>query len=159
MNTCGFCACEIKNNFCDFCKMTLDDKHIMTDGKRFNQEENFLGYPNRYGVHKSTPELMDLETIDLLCLLREARAFRSEVYQLRLLRHKAEEQTGMNDDVKEIAETTYSEYENATRKVWVIENIIKNRLGYFPQKVTQNFLNMYLDRMEKSEKKIMKMKK
>lgn len=159
MKTCGFCASEVKNKYCDFCEMELESKHIMIDGKRFDQAKSFLGYPNRKDIHKSTPELMELETIDLLCLLREARSFRAEVYQLRLLRHRAEEQSGMNHDVKEIAETTYTEYEQATRKVWVIENIIKERLGYFPQKVTENFLNMYLDRMEKSEKKVMKIRK
>ncbi|MFG6121155.1 hypothetical protein [Thalassobacillus sp. B23F22_16] len=159
MNTCGFCASDINDKYCNFCQMELDDKHIMQDGKRLNQAKKFLGYPDRTEVYKSTKELMKLETIHLLCLLREARSIRAEVYKLRLLRHQAEEQQGMNNEIESLENYTYDEYESATRKVWVIENIIKDRLGYFPQKVTNNFLNMYLERMEQSEKKKMFMKK
>lgn len=159
MKTCGFCASEINDKYCDFCQMELKDKYVMLDGKRLNQTKSFLGYPDRTEVYKNTKELMELETIHLLCLLREARSIRAEVYKLRLLRHQAEEQHGMSDDVKTLESHTYSEYESATRKVWVIENIIKDRLGYYPQKVTNNFLSMYLERMKKSEKKKMIMKK
>lgn len=155
MNTCGFCASEIDNNFCSFCEMELQDKHIMIDGHRFNQAERFEGYPAAHEIHKSTSELMKEDTIRLLCLLREARSARAEVYQLRILRHQAEKESGMTDDVKDIEEQTFNEYEKSTRKVWVIENIIKERLGYFPQRVTNNFLNMYLDRMKASEEKKM----
>src|SRR5699024_7560497 len=155
MLTCGFCASKINGNYCGFCDMELKEKHIMKDGKRLNQAKKFLGYPNSTEIHRSTPELMELETIELLCLLREARSFRADCYKLRLLRHQAEEQTGINEDVQNIEESTFYEYEHATRKVWVIENIIKDRLGYFPQKVTKNFLNMYLERMHESEQKSM----
>lgn len=152
MLTCAFCGSEIKNKFCAFCEMELQDRHIMRDGKRLNQAEKFLGYPSSSQIHQSTSDLMGMETITLLCLLREARSFRAEVYKLRLLRHKAEEETGFNEDVEEIEEYTFTEYEQATRKVWVIENIIKDRLGYFPERVTMNFLNQYIERMKRSER-------
>jgi len=158
MKTCGFCASEINDNYCDFCQMELEDRYIMLDGKRLGQPKKFIGYPNTSEIFKRTSELMALETIDLLCLLREARTFRAEVYKLRLLRHKAEEQSGMTENIQKIEEQSYSEYEQATRKVWVIENIIKDRLGYFPEKVTNNFLNMYIERMQKSDKKVMKLR-
>lgn len=159
MITCAFCGSEIKENYCAFCEMELTNKYIMKDGKRLNQAEKFLGYPSRHEIYKSTKELMKLETIHLLCLLREARSIRAEVYKLRLLRHQAEEQKGMNNEIESLENYTYDEYESSTRKVWVIENIIKDRLGYFPQKVTNNFLNMYLERMEQSEKKKMFLRK
>lgn len=159
MLTCGFCASEIKNQYCAFCEMNLKEKHIMKDGERFDQTKRFWGYPDAAEIHRSTPELMQLETIELLCLLREARSFRAECYKLRLLRHQAEEQTGITESVQSIDEHSFNEYERATRKVWVIENIIKDRLGYFPQKVTKNFLNMYLERMEESEQKKMFIRK
>lgn len=159
MFTCAFCGSEVEEEYCAFCEMELTNKYIMKDGKRLNQAEKFLGYPNRSEVYKSTKELMKLETIHLLCLLREARSIRAEVYKLRLLRHQAEEQYGLNEDVESLENVTYNEYESSTRKVWVIENIIKDRLGYFPEKVTNNFLNMYIERMEKSEQKKMYIKK
>lgn len=152
MKTCGFCGSKLNNNFCTFCEIELSDKYIMKDGNRLNQFESFKGYPNESEIYKSTKELMELETIHLLCLLREARSVRAETYKLRALRHQAEKQEGFTEKVKEIEEYTYKEYENATRKVWVIENIIKDRLGYYPERVTNNFLNMYLERMKQSER-------
>lgn len=166
MKTCGFCASEINDNYCDFCQMELEDRHVTLNGKRFEQAKRFLGYPDRHEIFKSTQELLELETIHLLCLLREARSHRSEVYKLRYLAHKGKKQAiDEGRDLKDlesmnrIDESSYIDYEEATRKVWVIENIIKNRLGYFPQKINEKFLAMYLDRMEKSELKEMFIKK
>jgi len=134
--------------------MELTDRYILQDGKRL--DNSIKNYPDQSGIFKNTPELLKLETIELLCLLRHARNYRSEVYKLRILTHKAEDQGG---DMKQIEATSYGDYEDATRKVWVIENIIKERIGYYPQKVTENFLGMYLDRIEKSQNKKMAMKK
>lgn len=158
MNTCGFCGSEIDYAFCNFCEMELDERYILEDGKRLDQSKSFLGYPNRLEVYCSTKELMEKETLELLCLLREARKIRAEVYNLRKLRHEAEDEAGMTDDVKTLDTQTYSEYEISTRKVWVIENIIKDRLGYYPKRITDNFLGIYLKRIEESEEKQMKMK-
>lgn len=159
MKTCAFCGSEININFCNFCDIDLENRYISKDGKRLSLLDNFQGYPDRTKIFMSTKELMELETIELLCLLREARSHRAEAYNLRLLRHKAEEHAGYTEDVKDLAVKTYEEYEYATRKVWVIENIIKDRIGYFPEKVTDNFLSMFIDRMEKSEKKSMYIRK
>lgn len=157
MKTCGLCGTKLDNNYCSYCEMELKERYILKDGQRLRQGSDFMGYPDRSKIFSTTNELMQLETIELLCLLREARSYRAEAYKLRVLRHNAEKQEEFNEEVSRIDEFSYDEYSNATRKVWVIENIIKDRLGYFPQKVTMNFLNMYLERMEKSEQKIMKM--
>jgi len=159
MNTCGFCATELQENYCSFCEMQLLDQHVMNDGKRLNQAEQFKHLPDPEEIFATTTELMQKETIELLCLLKEARKIRADVYQLRLLRHQAEEETGLNEDVRGIEKQTYHEYDNATRKVWVIENIIKKRLGYFPKRLTNNFLNVYMQRMEESEQKPMTMRR
>lgn len=158
MKTCAFCGSEININFCDFCDMELEEKYILVNGERLAQYKDFKGYPDHSLIFSSTKELMKLETIELLCLLREARSHRANVFNLRLLRHKAEEQEGYTEQVSDLAVKTYSEYEIATRKVWVIENIIKDRIGYYPQRVTKNFLSMFLDRMKKCETKKMKIK-
>lgn len=154
MQTCAYCGSAVKNNYCSFCEMTLTDRYINQDGKRLTN--SIKHYPEKKGIFKNTADLLELETIELLCLLRHARDYRTEVYKLRLLGHQAEEQGGNMDDIKM---QSYSDYENATRKVWVIENIIKDRVGYYPQKVTDNFLAMYLDRIQKSGQKRMTMKK
>src|SRR5699024_2645198 len=124
MKTCAFCGSEIELRYCDFCDMELEEKYILVNGERLAQYKAFKGYPDQSLIFSSTKELMELETIDLLCLLREARSHRANVFNLRLLRHKAEEQEGYTEQVSDLAVKTYSEYEIATRKVWVIENII-----------------------------------
>ena len=91
--------------------------------------------------------------------LHHARNYRSEIYNVRILTHKGKNKAvaGSSDmeNMNEIDITTYSDYEDATRKVWVIENIIKERIGYFPPKVTEEFLSKYLYRIKKSQQKNM----
>lgn len=154
MKTCAYCGSEVNNNYCAFCEMVLTDRYILQNGERLSNDIAY--YPDLQGIFQNTPELLQLETIELLCLLRHARNYRSEIYKLRLLGHQAEAQGGNMDEIKA---KSYSDYEESTRKVWVIENIIKDRIGYYPQKVTEKFLAMYLDRIEKSQKKRMTMKK
>src|SRR5699024_6689581 len=154
-STCGLCGSVLNDRYCDYCKMELGERYISKDGKRIEQSKMFLGYPSEIEVYSSTPELMKKETIELYCLLREARKMRADVYQLRKVRHDAEKEVGFNDDVKVLEEKTYAEYEDATRKVWVIENIIKDRLGYYPKRISNNFLNVHLGRIEESEEKKM----
>jgi len=139
--------------YCFFCEMELTDRYILQDGARLSN--SIAHYPEKQGIFQNTPALLELETIELLGLLRHARDYRSEVYKLRLLGHQAEEQGGNMDDIKM---KSYNDYEEATKKVWVIENIIKDRIGYYPQKVTENFLAMYLERIQQSQKKQMVMK-
>lgn len=158
MSTCAFCGTELDNTYCSYCEMELESRYILKNGERLGQFKGFSGYPDKSLVFSSTKDLIKLETIELLCLLREARSHRAEVYKLRKLRHEAEKQEGYTERVEEIDEVSYKEYENATRKVWVIENIIKDRLGYYPKRVTMNFLNMYVERMKESEEKAMVMK-
>lgn len=154
MQTCAFCATEINKNYCSFCEMDLEDRYILNDGERMKNTINYI--PDQSEMFKDTKELKEKETIELLFLLRFARQYRSDVYNLRINVHKAE---GQGADMKEYDVTSYSDYEEATRKVWVIENIIKMRVGYFPQKIMDDFLDKYVERIEKSEKKVMKMRK
>ena len=156
MVTCGFCGSELEINYCSFCDMELEKRYILKDGQRLAQKELFLGFPNQNEVFQSTKELMKKETIDLFCLLREARRLRAEVFKLRKIKHDAERDLGKsNNDLKQLDEATYEEYEHATRKVWVIENIIKDRLGYYPKRISKSFINGFVDRIEDSEEKIM----
>jgi len=154
MKTCAYCASELETNYCSFCEMELSERYILEGGKRLKND--IPHFPDQGDIFKSTKDLLKLETLELLCLLRHARNYRSEIYKLRILTHKAEEQGG---DMAEIQATSYSDYEKATRKMWVIENIIKDRIGYYPKKVTENFLSIYLERIEQSQKKNMVMKK
>lgn len=154
MKTCAYCGSEVKGKYCSYCDMDLIDRYILDNGNRLSQSISHL--PLDQDIFKTTKELIQLETIELLCLLRIARKYRSEIYNWRILTHRAESAGG---EVNEMKEKSFEDYEDATRKVWVIENIIKDRIGYYPKKVTEDFINMYNDRIEESEKKKMFMQK
>lgn len=150
MKTCAYCGSEVQNKYCDYCEMTLSDRYILEDGKRLSHAIDQL--PLEKDMFKSTKELLQVGTIELLCLLRYARQYRSDIYNLRLLTHKAGTE---NKEIEEIQEKSFSDYEDATRKVWVIENILKDRIGYYPKKINDDFINRYNARIKQSEDKRM----
>lgn len=153
MKTCAYCGSEVEGNYCFYCQMELEQRYILKNGKRL--ANNIQQLPSEQEIFLSTQELMQRETMELLCLLKYARKHRSDVYNWRFLTNKANEV----EQVTEMKESSYKEYENATRKVWVIENIIKERMGYYPKSITEDFINRYYHRIKQSEKKRMIMQK
>jgi hypothetical protein len=154
MKTCAYCGTELEGSYCPYCELVLSEKYINEDGKRVSNR--IEAYPDESMLFKSTRELMTLETIELLYLLRYAREHRSMVYHMRINVNKA---AAEGNDMSEYDQVSYKEYEQATRKVWSIENMIKDRIGYYPQKITEQFLASYLERIERSEVKPMKIYK
>lgn len=148
MNTCGFCGIELNEYYCSFCDMQLKKEYITENSKRMKQvKKNFL---NKEDVLLPTAKLMEKETLTLLYLLKEARKIRSDVFNLKNQNQDEKEQDAENQ--------LYNQYETATRRVWVIENIIKNRLGYYPKRLTHDFLEAYIDKIYQSEEKVMSLK-
>lgn len=82
MQTCAYCGTELVSVYCFFCEMELTDRYILQDGARLSN--SIAHYPEKQGIFQNTPALLELETIELLGLLRHARDYRSEVYKLRL---------------------------------------------------------------------------
>lgn len=148
MDTCAYCGTEIQEYYCSFCEMELSDENVLQNGER--KDHTISNIPFEYDFNKSTPDLMKMKTIELLYLLKFARRDRSLIYNTRIMGHQTK-----SDD---LLDYTFTEYEKITRKVWVIENIIKNRVGYFPKKISDEFLNLYLARIEESQKKKMTIK-
>ncbi|TCP24464.1 hypothetical protein EV207_12524 [Scopulibacillus darangshiensis] len=153
MKTCAYCCSELQEKYCPFCDMVLAEKYVMENGERLSHSISW--YPEEHNIYKSTKDLLKLETIELICLLKHARAYRGQAYELRRLRHKSELKVGMNEEVESIAKASYEEYEMATRKVWVLENILRERIGYFPYRISEKYIQGYLEHIERSEKKQM----
>ncbi|MEK5109797.1 hypothetical protein MHI57_24335 [Cytobacillus sp. FSL K6-0129] len=153
MITCVYCATELSSKYCPFCEMELKEYQISKNGNRMSNTIDSI--PAEVEIFKDTKTLMEKETIELLFLLRYARKHRSDVYNLRINVHRA---TNQGNDMQEYDTSSYNDYEEATRKVWVIENIIKERIGYFPSKVTEKFIHIYLGRINQSNEKKMKIK-
>jgi hypothetical protein len=156
MKTCGYCGREIQGDYCSFCELMLDKKYVLEGHKRVDHVIERT--PDEAAIFLTTAELLTFETVDLLFLLKYARSYRSEVYHLRVISYKAEERKS-DQVLEEIQQQSYEEYERATRKVWIIENILKDRMGYYPVKVTDEFLQAYLYRIKQSQKKQMVLKK
>ena len=135
-NTCPYCGTNLKMEtdffFCDFCDMNLSLNQIQKDGERIqiiNREIN-----SAY-LNMTTPELMTFSTWELILLLREARKKRTSFYK-RNFESKILKEAQKGDDL-------LHSYKLSTKKMYVIENILKVRLGYIPANLNQSFLNNY----------------
>lgn len=96
---------------------------------------------------------MRLTTIELLYLLKFARKERSTTYHQRYTFIQAMKQGA--SEFKEGEQYTFSEYEHWTRKCFVLENLIRKRIGYYPSKITDSYIENLAVKMEESTKKDM----
>ena len=77
--------------------MELEDFYILKDAHRLANTIEY--FPEMQGVFQSIKELLQLETIKLLCLLLQASFHRTDVYKLRVLKHQV---TSYGENVEEI---------------------------------------------------------
>lgn len=146
MKTCPYCASELikeeKLYYCDFCFM----KGITPaeDGERKSRYRSKFSIDHE-DVNKTTPELMLYHTFDLLRLLKFLRDERRAYYHNIMTFRKAGLETA---EFKEIEKETGDQYERLTKKCWIVENLLKDRVGYIPSKVTDQLLATVEMRME-----------
>jgi hypothetical protein len=155
MKTCAYCGSSVQsiddNYSCSFCSMTLNDQDVKENGKRKDLLPNSL--PVLSDLNKSTLELMRISIIELLTLLKLARRERADIYKQRYVLIQA-----IKEGATEFSETeayAFSEYEKITRKCFVLENIIRERMGYFPSKLTESYIQNLAARIEESAQKDM----
>lgn len=152
MNTCPYCgtgvAADQKGSYyCGFCNM----KGFVPgeDGSRNERwkEKEFISNDD---FNKTTPELMTYNTFNLLQLLKLLREERRSFFKHIAVFKKAGQET---NEFKEIEVETGNEYENITRKTWVVENILRDRIGYVPERVTDQLLITVAKRMDQERNK------
>ncbi|MCM3653405.1 hypothetical protein [Metabacillus litoralis] len=139
MKTCAYCGSpvtfvDMDECYCSFCTMKLKREDVLENGKRKSLLPS--SQPTLSDLNKSTPELMCFSTVELLFLLKLARKERA-------------------DEFTEAAEYSFSEYEKATRKCFVLENLVRERIGYYPAKLTESYIQTLAARVEESSKKEM----
>ncbi|MGZ9869586.1 hypothetical protein ACU3L3_14300 [Priestia endophytica] len=152
--TCPYCGSNLERvsetqYYCEFCVMNVAAEIVQKDGERLPVRKVTEFVLDAY-TNKTTPELMILSTFELLYLLHAIRKERSSMYKLFHTFRKAGEETG--EDFKEPEQESIQEYENITKKMYVVENIIEQRLGYIPNRITPRALENYKQNVLKGKK-------
>ena len=80
-----------------------------------------------------------LDLLQLLKLLREQR--RTHFTTLKVFKEAGSE-------YKEYEEQAGQGYEWQTRKTWIVENILRDKIGYIPKMINDKVLQTWLDRMD-----------
>lgn len=146
MKTCPYCGSGVQldsgSYYCDFCVMSGITP--VEDGARIS------GYRRRDSIDhddikKTTPELMIYHTFDLLRLLKLLREEKRAYFKHLTTFKRASNET---DEFKEIEIQTGNDYEEIKRKTFIVENIIKERMGYIPQVVSNRLLLTVYERIE-----------
>lgn len=126
---CSYCKTETQNSdVCDFCRADLNTKRPQLDP---DLDESAVNY--------TQPQLRELHTYDLMRLLRHIRDERSKTYRTMQIVRKAplEARRGEYEDINEYGQQFYREL---TAKKNVIEQILVDRMGYYPERVDDKLL-------------------
>jgi hypothetical protein len=101
-------------------------------------------------IDRTTPEIMTLSTFELLYLLKMIRKERNDMYHHMHVFRRASDAGSI--DYKEAEKDSGRDYIYFTKKAFVVENIIRSRIGYVPARITENDLVKYLDNIKKGKK-------
>jgi len=150
MKTCPYCGSDIKKinqqqYYCDFCSMQLPASIVKENRERL--DVRFQDFVLDTYMDRTTPELMILSTFELLYLLKMIRKERSDMYNQMHIFYRAGEQEN-TDAFKKYEKKTGRDYMYVTKKAFVVENIIRQRLGYVPARITENHLVKYLENIK-----------
>lgn len=137
MKTCPYCSTVLKYSVCDFCGYQGEGNE---NGERSKKHK----IVNFFTLEKAIQPLKELEkchTHDLLYGLKLIRAERSSSFDiLKSVNNLAKHLAGDPEFKKTKAEAGEF-YEFWTKKAWIIENILTDRLGYFPERVEDEMLD------------------
>ncbi|WP_144487956.1 hypothetical protein [Bacillus pumilus] len=142
--TCPYCGSGLHDEkdhyFCDFCVMEISKDQAQMGGHRIHETHQKVDPSD---LKKTTPELMTYSTWSLILLLKEARKLRASFYkELSIGRSKSR---GVRD--KERVDDVAAEYQEITKRMYIIENILKKRLSYIPERLTDNYLSKHEEQM------------
>lgn len=164
---CPFCASELKVNNrglapkCDFCGADLRDKQrgclrlVSEEGERFTFHKM---KPNVFEEHakQSVEVLKTYHTFDLYIVLKEVRDARQLAYNaFQIFKEAAKDAP----EFRESAAEQQAELNEWTKRMYVIENILLERQGFFPAKVTDKVLQYMWEQIKESKKKRMQVYK
>jgi hypothetical protein len=153
LKTCPYCGSHIERMdhqyyYCDFCCMNIDIRIVKENHERL--DVRFRDFSLDAYIDKTTPEIMTLSTFELLYLLKMIRKERHDMYHHMHVFHRAGKE-GITKYI-EMEKETGRDYMYYTKKAFVVENIIRTRIGYVPERITESYLVKYLENIKNSKK-------
>jgi hypothetical protein len=134
--------------YCDFCCMKLDAAVVKENHERL--DIRFREFALVAHIDKNTPEIMALCTFELLYLLKMIRKERTDMYHhMHVFRRAGEDGSS---DFKEAEMESGRDYMYLTKKSFVVENIIRSRLGFVPERITDSYLVRYMEKIRNDKK-------
>ncbi len=156
MPTCPFCGSPLdaatEHYFCSFCDMEIPATSIQQNGFR-RQLPPLERVSSLEDAKQSTQVLLTKDSHYLIHLLRLVREERTKVYNYLRLFNKVEDRPS---DLEKDKIETGNVYEYWTRKAWIIENILRDRSGFYPERITDGYLTGLASNMIQSNKKTMR---
>lgn len=136
---CSYCKTETLNHeICDFCKADLTQPRPKIN--------DFL---DELDALRTQPELAKMHTYDLMRILAHLRAFRTDWYRImQLVRKKAPREAKIDSETIDYA---IDEYKRVTAQKNVIEQILIDRMGYFPKRIDDKLLLALKSKIERCE--------
>ena len=127
---CTYCQTKQKNKkICSFCEADLTQERPKKK-QTLSQEE----------AYQTQPELSKYHTYDLLLLLSHLREQRSISYKTMQSVRKAPDEA-KTDNYEELNEYGQEFYREATARKNIIEQILIDRMGYYPKRIDNKLLD------------------
>lgn len=154
--TCPYCGAELHQHkrefYCSFCRMKVHHLDTQRNSRRLPLQK----MKTVLDVHlkKSTPELMQFSTLELLELLKIGREERKEMHELLLTIQKLSA-AGEKKELEREENISRQDYERITRKVFAIETLLKQRLDFVPSRITEEALERYTNKVRADKKQLL----
>lgn len=111
-------------------------------------------YLSEFEVNLTQPELAQMHTYDLMRLLSYIRADRANMYKtMQIVRKAPDEAKKSITGYEELKEDGINLYREATARQKVVEQLLIDRIGYYPQRVDNKLLEALKAKIEVCEGK------
>lgn len=139
---CSYCKTENPKSetICNFCEADLT-----------SERPKMKPVLDDRAIHFNKPELEKLHTYDLLIVLRHIRAERTDYYRIMQTVRKAPEEA-KNDNYEELNEYGQELYRDLTARQNVVQELLIDRMGYYPQRVDDKLLYALKQRIGRIKK-------
>src|SRR5699024_513257 len=142
---CTYCKVKQENKkICSFCEADLTQERPKKK-QTLSQEE----------AYQTQPELSKYHTYDLLLLLSYLREQRSTAYKTKKKTKKSHKKAQnkvktIRNDYDELNEYGQEFYREATARKNIIEQILIDRMGYYPKRVDNKLLDALESKIERN---------